>query len=82
MVWRPLLEAKIGDSYPGIPALWLSSRMNREKSTKLEVKGCLVHGYRSLIEAFERRLLETGTRDPNRDTGDRHRAGPGGRCAS
>ncbi len=35
--------------------------MNREKSTKLEVKGCLVHGYRSLIEAFERRLLEMGT---------------------
>ena len=60
-VWRPLLEAKVGDSYPGIPALWLSSRMNREKSTKLEVKGCLVHGYRSLIDAFERRLLETGT---------------------
>jgi protoporphyrinogen oxidase len=60
-VWRPLLEAKVGDSYPGIPALWLSSRMNREKSTKLEVKGCLVHGYRSLIDAFERHLLERGT---------------------
>ncbi|HEY8199312.1 MAG TPA: FAD-dependent oxidoreductase [Candidatus Limnocylindrales bacterium] len=60
-VWRPLLEAKVGDSYPGIPALWLSSRMNREKSTKLEVKGCLVHGYRSLIDAFERYLVERGT---------------------
>ena len=37
-----------------LPALWLSSRMHREKSTEPEVKGCLRHGYRSLIDAFER----------------------------
>ena len=59
-LWRPLLEAKIGDQYPGIPALWLTSRMHREKSTNREEKGCLVHGYKSLIDAFERRLLELG----------------------
>jgi protoporphyrinogen oxidase len=52
-----LLEAKIGDAYPGIPALWLSSRMHREKNTKKEVKGCLVHGYGSLIDALERALI-------------------------
>ncbi|MGH8602382.1 MAG: hypothetical protein ACREXR_06285 [Gammaproteobacteria bacterium] len=45
-MWKPLLEAKIGDGYPGIPALWLSSRMSREKNTKREIKGCLNRGYR------------------------------------
>jgi protoporphyrinogen oxidase len=60
VLWKPLLEAKLGDSYPSIPALWLSSRMAREKNTKREVKGCLRHGYRSLIDAFERALLERG----------------------
>ena len=60
ILWRPLLEAKIGDQYPGIPALWLASRMSREKNTGPEVKGCLVRGYRSLIDAFERRLRQSG----------------------
>ena len=59
-VWKPLLMAKIGDGYRGIPALWLSSRMAREKSTKREMKGCLKRGYRSLIDAFEARLRERG----------------------
>jgi protoporphyrinogen oxidase len=56
ILWRPLLEAKIGDAYPAIPALWLSSRMHREKSTNKEVKGCIRHGYASLIDAIERDL--------------------------
>jgi protoporphyrinogen oxidase len=60
VVWKPLLEAKIGDGYRGIPALWLSSRMAREKNTKREVKGCLKRGYRSLIDAIERALRERG----------------------
>jgi protoporphyrinogen oxidase len=60
IVWKPLLEAKIGDQYPGIPALWLSSRMAREKNTERERKGCLVRGYRSLIDTFERVLRERG----------------------
>lgn len=60
ILWRPLLEAKIGDSYPGIPALWLSSRLGREKSTKREVKGCLTGGYRSLVDAIERTLVRRG----------------------
>jgi protoporphyrinogen oxidase len=60
VVWRPLLQAKIGDGYRDIPALWLSSRMSREKNTGPEVKGCLRGGYRSLVDAFERRLHERG----------------------
>jgi len=60
IVWKPLLEAKIGDAYPGIPALWLSSRMHREKSTQKEVKGCLAHGYDSLIGGLERALIARG----------------------
>jgi protoporphyrinogen oxidase len=58
ILWKPLLSAKIGDHYPALPALWLSSRMNREKNVKAEVKGCLTRGYRSLIDAFERSLRE------------------------
>uniref|UniRef100_A0A832MLT6 Oxidoreductase n=1 Tax=Eiseniibacteriota bacterium TaxID=2212470 RepID=A0A832MLT6_UNCEI len=60
ILWKPLLSAKIGDHYPALPALWLSSRMNREKNVKAEVKGCLRRGYRSLIDAFEARLRERG----------------------
>ncbi len=60
ILWRPLLSAKIGDQYPALPALWLSSRMNREKSAGPERKGCLVRGYRSLIDGFERALTERG----------------------
>ena len=60
ILWKPLLSAKIGDQYPALPALWLSSRMNREKNTGAEVKGCLESGYRSLIDAFERHLRERG----------------------
>jgi protoporphyrinogen oxidase len=60
ILWKPLLSAKIGDHYPALPALWLSSRMSREKKTATEVKGCLKHGYRSLIDALERALRERG----------------------
>lgn len=60
ILWKPMLMAKLGDSYTGIPALWLSSRMHREKNTKRETKGCLARGYRSLIDAFERALRERG----------------------
>ena len=60
ILWKPLLEAKIGDGYSALPALWLSSRMNREKSSSQEVKGCLKRGYRSLIDALERALREQG----------------------
>jgi protoporphyrinogen oxidase len=60
ILWKPLLSAKIGDQYPALPALWLSSRMHREKNVGPEVKGCLTRGYRSLIDAFERELGRRG----------------------
>ena len=60
ILWKPLLSAKIGDQYRTLPALWLSSRMNREKSTGAERKGCLVGGYRSLIDAFAQALRSRG----------------------
>jgi len=60
ILWKPLLSAKIGDQYGALPALWLSSRMNREKNTGPETKGCLQRGYRSLIQAFENHLASRG----------------------
>jgi protoporphyrinogen oxidase len=60
VMWKPLLMAKIGDGYPSIPALWLSSRMAREKNTKREMKGCLQRGYRSLIDAIAGALRTRG----------------------
>jgi protoporphyrinogen oxidase len=88
ILWKPMLQAKLGDSYPGIPALWLSSRMNREKNTKRETKGCLKRGYRSLIDAFADALrargaeIRMGTRvNAIEEDGDRMalRLDPGGR---
>jgi len=71
ILWKPLLSAKIGDQYAALPALWLSSRMNREKSTGPEVKGCLRRGYRSLIDAFEiylrKRRVEIRLKTPVRE---------------
>jgi protoporphyrinogen oxidase len=58
ILWEPLLAAKMGDRYSSLPALWLSSRMKREKNTGPEVRGCMRYGYRSLIDAFERHLRE------------------------
>lgn len=62
VLWRPLLAAKIGDHYPALPALYVSSRMSREKNSQQEVKGCMKRGYRSIIDAFERFLRERGVK--------------------
>lgn len=61
VLWKPLLAAKIGDHYAALPALWLSSRMNREKTKGPERKGCLRRGYRSLVDAIARTLEGRGT---------------------
>jgi protoporphyrinogen oxidase len=60
VLWKPLLSAKIGDHYRALPALWLSSRMNREKASGPERKGCLTGGYRALIDAFAATLRARG----------------------
>jgi protoporphyrinogen oxidase len=60
VLWKPLLSAKIGDHYAALPALWLSSRMNREKTRGPERKGCLRNGYRSLVDAIAGTLARRG----------------------
>lgn len=61
-LWKPLLQAKMGDGYLRIPALWLSNRMGREKGAKREERGYLRNGYRSLVLALQRALLDGGAR--------------------
>lgn len=50
-LWRPLLEAKFGDAYDSIPAIWYWASFNREKGTREEVKGYLRGGYGALASA-------------------------------
>jgi len=59
--WKPMLEAKFGDRYPDVPALWFWTRFNREKGqSKGEVKGYLRGGYKRITDAFAKRLRELG----------------------
>ncbi len=60
LLWKPLLAAKIGDHYPALPALWLTTRLHREKNVSRERKGCLRGGYRTLIDAFASDLAARG----------------------
>jgi protoporphyrinogen oxidase len=60
-LWRPLLEAKLGEGAGGIPALWLASRIAREKGKSVEVKGFVPGGYRALVAAIERALRARGS---------------------
>lgn len=59
-LWQPLLEAKFGDAYRNIPALWYWAAFNREKGTKKEIKGYLKGGYRALAEALIEAATEAG----------------------
>lgn len=59
--WQPMLEAKFGDRYHDVPALWFWTRFNREKGeSKGEVKGYIRGGYRRIIDTFASRLRELG----------------------
>ena len=57
--WRPMLEAKFGDRYSEVPALWFWTRFNREKGGGPERKGYVRGGYRrialALASSIERR---------------------------
>lgn len=61
-LWRPLLEAKFGDAYRRIPALWYWASFNREKGTQKEVKGYLEGGYKGLTDALVSSLRARGAR--------------------
>jgi protoporphyrinogen oxidase len=59
--WRPMLEAKFGDRYPDVPALWFWTRFNREKGeSKGEVKGYLRGGYKRITDTFADKLRRLG----------------------
>jgi protoporphyrinogen oxidase len=81
-MWKPLLEAKFGDAYHEVPALWYWSRFNREKGTEKEVKGYVRGGYRRISEALATALrgmgasIETGVRVDHLDLSA---SGPQGR---
>ncbi len=59
--WQPMLEAKFGDRYHDVPALWFWTRFNREKGeSKGEVKGYIRGGYKRITDTFSTRLKELG----------------------
>ena len=59
--WQPMLEAKFGDRYHDVPALWFWTRFNREKGeSKGEVKGYLRGGYKRITDQFARVLRAKG----------------------
>lgn len=60
VMWKPLLEAKFGDAYREVPALWYWSRFNREKGTEKEVKGYVRGGYRRISETLATALRDMG----------------------
>jgi protoporphyrinogen oxidase len=59
--WQPMLEAKFGDRFQDVPALWFWTRFNREKGeSKGEVKGYIRGGYKRITDVFATRLRELG----------------------
>jgi protoporphyrinogen oxidase len=69
-LWRPLLEAKFGERYPEIPALWFWTRFNREKGRGRERKGYVRGGYRRITDCLVAALeaLPVGLRSSARVT--------------
>ena len=60
--WQPMLEAKFGDRYHDVPALWFWTRFNREKGeSKGECKGYIKGGYKHITDTFSRVLRELGS---------------------
>ena len=59
--WQPMLEAKFGDAWEDVPALWFWTRFNREKGDKKgECKGYIRGGYKRIIETLEKALRDAG----------------------
>ncbi|HEV2688560.1 MAG TPA: FAD-dependent oxidoreductase [Bryobacteraceae bacterium] len=59
-IWEPLLRAKFGDAAEEIPAYWIWSRLNREKSRGPEIKGYLRGGYGWLADALVTQITARG----------------------
>ena len=58
--WKPMLQAKFGDRYHEVPALWFWTRFNREKGGKRECKGYIHGGYRRIIDALVKSIEAHG----------------------
>lgn len=55
--WKPMLQAKFGDRYHEVPALWFWTRFNREKGGgKSECKGYIRGGYRRIIDTLAKAI--------------------------
>ncbi len=64
-IWLPLLKAKLGDNYQQTSAAFIWSTIARmykarRSGMKREMFGYLRGGYARLLEAFEKRLVESG----------------------
>lgn len=59
-LWKPLLESKLGDAVDRMPALWLASRIAREKGSRTEVKGFVPGGYRAIVARIAQHLTDGG----------------------
>jgi protoporphyrinogen oxidase len=59
--WKPMLQAKFGDRYHEVPALWFWTRFNREKGGgKRECKGYIRGGYRRIIDTLAQSIEAHG----------------------
>ncbi len=58
--WKPMLQAKFGDRYHDVPALWFWTRFNREKGGKKECKGYIHGGYRRIIDTLVKSIETHG----------------------
>lgn len=58
--WKPMLQAKFGDRYHEVPALWFWTRFNREKGGKRECKGYIHGGYRRIIDTLAESIEALG----------------------
>ncbi|MFN7563109.1 MAG: NAD(P)/FAD-dependent oxidoreductase [Prosthecobacter sp.] len=59
--WKPMLEAKFGDRYHDVPALWFWTRFNREKGeSKGEQKGYIRGGYKRITDTFAEVIARHG----------------------
>ena len=60
LFWKTLLQAKFGERYGDVPALWFWTRFNREKGERREAKGMPPGGYRALTDAIVASLRKRG----------------------
>lgn len=61
LLWRPLLEAKFGERFGDVPALWMWRTLTREKAVEGERKGYLNGGLKRLTDTLAASLSHLGT---------------------